>query len=72
MFFAIFTFLYCVFIIFDLLPILKSKKYKVFWIYSIILTASYVIQICLVFEVAIPSPNVGIIKIINSLLGIRE
>ena len=42
--FMLFIFIYVLFIIFELVPLFKSKKYKIFTAYSLLVVFAFVIQ----------------------------
>lgn len=69
--FTIFTIIYIIVILFDLKPIFKSKKYKVFWVYSAILVVSYILQTLLGFGISIPSPNIAIIDFFSIFINTK-
>jgi hypothetical protein len=52
------------FIIFDLLPIFYQKHLKEFWVYTIFISFDYVIHILTLINIKLPSPAVGIKKLI--------
>lgn len=60
------------FIVFDLIPIYREKKWKVFWVYTILLAFSYVIHILFTIGVKIPSPAIPIKKLVSFVFGLQE
>lgn len=60
------------FIVFELIPIYKQKKWKVFWVYAILITFSYVIHILFTIGVKIPSPAVPIKKMVSFIFGLQD
>lgn len=66
------TIVFLLFIIFDLIPIFHKKKWKVFWVYTILISFSYVIHILLTIGVKIPSPADPIKKLVSSIFGFQN
>lgn len=62
--------LYILFILIDLLPIYGSKNKKLLWVYSIIWLFSYIILILISINVKIPSPALAIEKLITWIYGL--
>lgn len=60
------------FIIFDLIPIYRQKKWKVFWVYAILISFSYIIHILYAIGVKIPSPAVPIKKVVSFVFGLQD
>jgi hypothetical protein len=53
---AMFLFVVIFFILIDLVPIYKEKRWKIFWIYIVFLTISCTMQILSIFNINVPSP----------------
>lgn len=53
---TIVTIFYSILILFDLTPIYLKKQWKLFWIYSIMVVVSYMIQVLLILDVKLPTP----------------
>ena len=60
------------FVIFDLIPIYKQKKWKVFWVYTILFAFSYVNHLLFTLGVKIPSPAVPIKKVVSFIFGLQD
>lgn len=67
---SFFSFLYVLFIFTDLVPIYRDKKWKLFYIYSIITAISYIMIILIGFDVNIPSPAPIIKKAVTSIFNL--
>lgn len=68
--FILYTLLHILFIFVDFVPIYKNKKRKLLWVYSIMLTFSYVILILISVNIKIPSSASVIKKLITSIYPI--
>lgn len=68
--FMLYSPLYILFILIDLLPIYGSKNKKLLWVYSIIWLFSYIILILISINVKIPSPALAIEKLITWIYGL--
>jgi uncharacterized membrane protein len=64
--------IYLLFILFDLKPIAKSKDFKAFWFYTILLVLTYAVHLLVNFGVQIPSPADPIAKGIEALFNVRS
>jgi len=53
---AICTPIFILFIIFDLIPLLRKKQWKEFWIYSVLISVALVIHILIALDYKLPSP----------------
>ncbi len=60
------------FIMTDLMPILKNKDWKLFWIYSALMAAVVVMSSLLTADVQIPSPDKPVEKLIEYIFGIKN
>jgi len=67
---TIVTILYFILIIFDLTPIYLKKQWKLFWIYSIMVAVSYIIQVLLILDVKLPTPADSIERIVVFVFGL--
>lgn len=65
-----YSFLYVLFIFVDLVPIYRDKKWKLFWVYSIITVVSYIMIILISVDVKIPSPAPIIKKAVTSIFNL--
>ncbi len=54
--FIILILFFCVFA-FDLLPLIKNKEKKVYWIYMVLFFASFCVLILYTYHVDVPSPS---------------
>lgn len=60
------------FIIFDLIPIFRQKKWKVFWVYTILISFSYIIHFLFTVGVKIPSPAVPLKRFVSYIFGLQD
>ena len=65
----LFTMVYLLFLYIDIIPILKNKEWKVFIIYSIIITTAYTCTVLSELGVKIPSPANPLKEMITSIVG---
>lgn len=63
------TMVYILFLCIDIIPILKNKEWKVFIIYSIIITTAYTCTVLTEMGVKIPSPSNPLKEMITSIVG---
>lgn len=63
----LYTFVFAGFILFDLLPIVQTKRWKVFCIYTTLLAVSIVLNVLYALNIKLPSPA-GFIKRVISLI----
>lgn len=63
------TMVYILFLCIDIIPILKNKEWKVFFIYSIIITTAYTCTVLTEMGVKIPSPSNPLKEMITSIVG---
>lgn len=54
---VIITIIYFIFILFDLIPLIKSKQKKTIWIYICILSLAYITQVLYIMDIKIPNIN---------------
>ena len=66
----ILTIFYILLIIFDLTPIYFKKQWKAFWLYSIMMAVSYIIQALLIFDVKVPTPADFIERVVVFIFGL--
>lgn len=59
--------IYIFFVFVDLIPIYRSGKYKLFSVYTLMLTVSYVIRVLISIGIKIPSPVEPIKEIVISI-----
>ncbi len=69
---ALCSVIFMFFIFFDLLPLLSEKLWKEFWIYSALISSSYVIHILLALDYRLPSPAVPIKRLVQAIFGIQS
>lgn len=67
---VVFLFTVSLYIFGDLIPLFKQKQWKVFWIYTIILSLDFILVILTALDVPIPSPSFPMKKIILSIFGL--
>ena len=60
------------FIIIELIPIFREKKWKVFWTYLVLITFSFIIDICNILGINVPSPHLLINKLIVLIFRLKE
>ncbi len=60
------------FIIFELVPIFREKKWKVFVTYIVLILISYINDICYFFDINVPSPHLLIDKLIVLIYGLKK
>lgn len=60
------------FIIIELIPIFREKKWKVFWTYIVLISFSYVNDICNILGINVPSPHLLINKLIVLIFRLKE
>ena len=63
------TSVYVFFIILDIIPIIKSKQWKVFGIYAILITTAYVMTVLNELGVELPSPATPLKQIVTTIVG---
>jgi hypothetical protein len=56
------------YILSDLVPIYKEKQWKLFWIYTILLSLDFLMVLLMVMNVSLPSPSLPVKKMISSIL----
>lgn len=69
---AICTMIFVIFITFDLMPLFHQKKWKVIWVYCIMMAASYITQFLFELNVDVPSPANPIKKLVTLIFGIKD
>lgn len=67
---TIVTIFYSILIIFDLTPIYLNKQWKKFWIYSIMVAVSYVVQVLLILDIKLPTPADPIERMVVFIFGL--
>lgn len=60
---------YLFYIINDLIPVYKTEKAKVFWIYIILFCSSFVLQILVQLDVKLPSPAKPLKELVTSIFS---
>lgn len=63
------TSVYVFFIILDIIPIIKSKQWKVFGIYAVLITTAYVLTVLNELGVKLPSPATPLKQIVTAVVG---
>ena len=56
----------------DVVPLFRSKRWKMFSAYGVLVILSYVLLFLIMYDVEIPSPNVAIQKAVNAIFGQRN
>jgi len=69
---ALCSIIFILFIIFELIPLYRKKKWKEFWVYTILISFSYIIQLLFDLGVKIPSPAVPIKKLVSFVFGLQD
>lgn len=64
--------IYVLFILFDLIPLLKKKQWKEFWIYSILISTAFAIYILIALDYKLPSPAVPTKRFVEFVFGIKS
>lgn len=67
---AVYTLVFAFFIMIDLIPLYKNRKWKSFWTYTALLSVSYVFNLLIVIDVKLPSPAIPIKKMLSTLFGL--
>ncbi|QNU65973.1 hypothetical protein EHE19_013900 [Ruminiclostridium herbifermentans] len=60
------------FIIFELLPLFREKKWKAFWTYLILISLAYINEVLINFGIKLPSPSTPIAKILTFIFRLEE
>lgn len=60
------------FIIFDLLPRLREKQWKVFWVYAFFICSSFILHILVSLGYKIPSPAIPIKSVVSKIFGLQD
>ena len=66
----IWTVLFLVFVLVDLVPIIKKKDWKLLSIYAVLFVFSYVVGIAYLLNTNIPSPSKPIENLVRYVIGI--
>lgn len=61
---AIVIILYLCIFIFDLMPIIKNKEKKVYWVYLVFFMVSFCVLILYTLHIEVPSPSILIKQIV--------
>lgn len=69
---AMCSIIFVLFIIFDLMPIYHQKKWKAFWVYTILISFSYAIHLMFSLGVKLPSPAIPIKKVVSFIFGLQD
>lgn len=67
---TVYSMLFLFFVIIDLIPMFRDKRWKSFWTYTVLLLTAYVLIFLIVLDIKIPSPTVPIKKMITALFGV--
>lgn len=65
----LYTGMYILFILIDIIPIIRNHQWKVFGVYSVLFLFTYIITIMSIQGIKIFSPTVPIEKIVQSIIG---
>ena len=60
------------FIIIELVPLFRQKKWMAFWTYLILISFSYINEILINLDIKIPSPNIIINKLLVFIFRLKE
>ncbi len=60
------------FIIIELVPLFRQKKWMAFWTYLILISFSYINEILINLDIKIPSPNILINKLLVLIFRLKE
>ena len=69
---AICTTVFIIFLLFDLVPLIHQKKWKVIWLYCIMIATAYTIHLLYELGVDVPSPSEPIKNLVLFILGIKD
>lgn len=69
LFFAM-TLICAFFIRVDIVPLYRSKNWLAFWVYSIILSSVYILNILISLDLKIPSPTIPLEKMVSKIWGL--
>lgn len=64
--------IFVLFVLFDLVPRIKEKQWKEFWIYTVLISAAYVIHILIALSIKLPSPSEPIKMLVQLIFGIQN
>lgn len=67
--FAICTLFYILVILFDLVPIFRTRKYRICLIYSIMILSAYISRVLIFIDIKVPSPNEAITNLYKPLMN---
>ena len=65
-----FLFISAYYVLSDLVQFYNEKKWKLFWLYTIILSMDFIMTLLVAMDVPLPSPSLPIKKMITSILGL--
>lgn len=68
---VLYLFIITLFIIYDLIPIINRKNWKVFIVYTVFIIFSFVLDVLSVFHIKVPSPAVPIKNIIEFIFKLQ-
>ncbi len=63
------TAVYILFVLIDVIPIIRSKQWKVLTIYSILIITSFTLSVLFELGVKLPSPSYPIKNIVTAIFG---
>jgi hypothetical protein len=66
---TIYTIIFSLYIIIDLIPAILQKKWKVFWVYVILIICSYIIFFLHELDIKVPSPAAPLKKLVLFIIG---
>lgn len=59
------------FILTDLIQIYQQKRWKLFWVYSLMIVSVIVLAILISFDIRIPSPAVPLKNAVKAIFGLK-
>lgn len=63
------TLVYASFVLFDAVPLVKNKRWKVLAVYTILFITAYTFSVLTELGVKIPSPAVPLKQIVTAIVG---
>jgi hydrogenase/urease accessory protein HupE len=55
----------------DLIQIYQQKRWKLFWVYSLMIVSVIVLAILISFDIRIPSPAVPLKNAVKAIFGLK-
>lgn len=63
------TLTYALFVVIDIVPIIKNKRWKVLAVYTVFFVTAYIFSVLTELGVEIPSPAVPLKQIVTAIVG---